>query len=406
MKDTKVIGLMGSLRGCKVPLDTLYSVLDTNNIADEIYRIGSEKRLSNSEALLLAALWGAKQENIEVEFVRSGAITPDFSGIVISSPVYFGDRSSLVDDFIREQDTFRNKAVGVVSSGAKRNGGQETTNVYALYDCLGKGAIITGNGPPTGQYGGTGWAGNKGAIIDDDFGIKTSIGTGRRVARLAKIITRPDYTNQVKVLFIVTNVVDSKLERRFVNSIRELPFSTNVELDILDISKRNIRRCRACPICPNGDIDEVYTCIVRDDDMKDIHSHIIDSDCIVLASCISSSETSSKFQIFMERSRFVRRHHYELADRVYSSYSWSDSLVDVFPLRTMTSFLRQNMFALGPFYRKFDSHESVSKESYVNNLEKFTQKTKQARIHNSVDAEYTPVGYEDAGRDKEQAYRD
>ena len=402
----KVAGLIGSVRGGQVPLEALYSALESENIADEIYRIGSDKKLSNSEALLLAAMWGAKREGVGVEFIQSGADMSDFSGVVISSPVYFGDRSSLVDDFIQDNN-FTGKAVGAVASGAKRNGGQETTITYTLWDCLNKGAIVTGNGPPTGQYGGTGWAGNKGAIIDDDFGIKTSIGTGRQVAKACGILARPDYTNPIKVLVVVTGKTIG--DTRFVNAIRTLPFSGRVELDILDVSGMDIKKCRACSICPNGNTDKVYTCMVQGDDMEKIHSHIVDSDCIILA---SYDDSPGGFQTFMERTRFIRRHHYELSGRVYSSYSWTGSLVGILPLRIMTSFLRQNMLALGPFYNRatyrgvFGLYENMSKELYVNSLESFTQKTKQARLESSIGAEYTPVGYEDAGREKEQAYRD
>lgn len=402
----RILGFMGSLRGNRVPrpimLETVVMSENFDDVCGRIYELGQQKRLSNSEGLLIASMYGAYEEGADINFISTDEESKEFDGVIISTPVYFGDRSSLADDFIHRTD-FRDKAVGVVSSGAKRNGGQETTNVYALYDCLNKGAIITGNGPPTGQYGGTGVGGNKGAIIDDIFGLKTSYGTGRRVAQLAKTLKRPDKAREVTITFAITS---ENLEGSLYKEIQELPFSSDVDLRIIDISTAKIDRCKACPICPNGDLNKKYTCLINGDEMEAIHTQINKADAFILSALISPDIRGDMFQRFIERSRFIRRNHYEMSDRIFSSYSVTNKTTDAFPIRSMGSFLRQNMFS-APFYRRLGTYNlsNISKRAFVENIERLAKLTKLSRMETGIDIEYTPVGYEDA-KDKELAYRD
>lgn len=387
----KVIGVVTSPRYGKVTPELLKDIVQSENIMDTIYEIGYKGKVSNSEALLLAAMWGAHKEGAEVELVYPGDEVSEFDGVVLSTPVYFGDRSSLLHDFIRNNH-LHDKAVGVVSSGAKRNGGQETTNIYALYDCLDKGALITGNGPPTAQYGGTGWAGNKTAIVDDDFGIKTSYGTGTQVAKLARVVEAPECSEKPNILFV--KVTKDEVDLSFADMFED------VNVGIFDITPYNIRRCVACPVCPNGDLSNDYKCIITNDDMIYIRDPIVKSDCIVFV----SGTDDTKFQVFIERTRFIRRDHFELSERVYSSISKTTSVTDILPLRIMTNMLRQNMFGL-PFFKYFQGHTNVPVNEYVRMLEKYTRKSVTARRLSGIDLEYTAVGYEDA-KINEKAYRD
>jgi multimeric flavodoxin WrbA len=359
---------------------------------DTIYDIGYTGKVSNSEALLLASMWGAHKEGAEVELIYPGDNIPDFDGVVLSTPVYFGDRSSTLHRFIREV-YLKEKAVGVVSAGAKRNGGQETTNIYALYDCLVQGALITGNGPPTAQYGGTGWAGNKTSIVNDDFGIKTSYGTGIQVARLAKVVTAKESERRPKVTFVV--VTKDHMDMSFTDM-----WFKNFDVEIVDITKFNIRKCIACPVCPNGDLTKDYKCIIKNDDMDEVRKPMVRGDCIIFVSGTDDTE----FQEFIERTRFIRRDHFELSERVYSSISVTSSITDILPLRIMTNLLRQNMFGL-PFLKEFKKTFSIPFRGYAPMIEKFTRKSITMREKTGIDNEYTAVGYEDAKID-EKAYRD
>ena len=80
------------------------------------------------------------------------------------------------------------KVGGVVSVGAKRNGGQETCNIFTMYDLLRMRCAVVGNGPKTSQYGGTVWAGDKGTIREDNYGIESCIATGMNVSRTAELV--------------------------------------------------------------------------------------------------------------------------------------------------------------------------------------------------------------------------
>jgi multimeric flavodoxin WrbA len=433
MEDITVTGAISSLRSC-VKSEVFERLLASFSLFDDvlgvIYKLGGDHRISNSEALLLAAMYGSHEVGVRTKFLRLNDHFPLFdsrpndpdalngvldktNGLLLSSPVYFGDRSSLIADLIRffrdsggdSRFPLDGKAVGTLSVGAKRNGGQETTNVYALYDCLDLGACVVGNGPPTSQHGGTGWAGNIGAIIDDNFGLSTSKGTGRRVGLLCKVLNLANTSVPVRVLFLVTR---SDREGRFIEKIKNLPFSGDVETDILDLSDVSIKRCLACPICPGGALDKEYTCIIpresakgEKDDMRLIHSHLIKADCIVLAHYSCADAGPDRFQTFMERTRFIRRNNFELADRMFSIFMETDSLTDIYPLRFMTSFLRHNLFIVGPFYRALQKpgeksvHENIPSQAFAKRIEAVTRKSRYARdiSLNRFGSTYEPVGY-------------
>ena len=288
MQKYKITGIAGSVRSC-IRSDEFIKLLNSckgfDQLYELIYKLGGDKKISNSESLLMAALYGAMEMGMEINHVKvddffskhksksailtaMAKILENTKGIIISSPVYFGDRTSLIAEWINymkicgsDKIPLDSLATGIVSVGAKRNGGQETTNVYALYDSLNLGACVVGNGPPTSQYGGTGVAGAIGMIIDDTFGLSTSRGTGQRVGILSKILSQDHsgYKKKVRILVIITCKDNSG---KIIDRIRCLPFSQNVEVEILDITEKNILRCRACPICPAGDIKKKYTCII------------------------------------------------------------------------------------------------------------------------------------------------
>jgi len=387
----KVIGVVSSPRFKRISDKQFEKIIKSEDILSSIYEIGYEGKISNSQALLLSAMNGAYKEGADVDLIYPGDTIPEFDSVVLSTPVYFGDRSSNLHSFIKSVN-FDGKGVGIVSSGAKRNGGQETTNIYALYDCLSKGALITGNGPPTAQYGGTGWAGNKTAIVNDDFGIKTSHGTGVQVAKLAKLV-KAELCNEIpKITFV--KVTTDTLDEALLKSFR------NCEIQVVDITEKKIKKCIACPICPNGDLTKDYTCVIQNDDMEEVRGKISDSDCVIFI----SGTDDRNFQIFIERTRFIRRNHFELAERVYSSISSTTSITDILPLRIMTNMLRQNMFGL-PFYKTYKTDSNIALEYYSLLIEHYTRKSISMRKVSGIDSRYTAVGYEDA-KINEKAYRD
>ena len=71
--------------------------------------------------------------------------------ILISGPVYFGDRGSLVHEFIeyirsdkKLRDHCKGKVYAGITVGAKRNGGQETTSIYQI-DMSNLNMLVVGN---------------------------------------------------------------------------------------------------------------------------------------------------------------------------------------------------------------------------------------------------------------------
>jgi len=150
--------------------------------------------MSNSEIMLTAGLWGAHTSGVNIEHVNLADYFGDTKrgdkdheilirkikksdGILVSGPVYFGDRSSLTHDLIqalrKNQHVIRNKLFAGMAVGAKRNGGQETCLVYQMIDFINLGMFAVGNdADTTAQYGGTAHAGEIGSGADDEYGIK------------------------------------------------------------------------------------------------------------------------------------------------------------------------------------------------------------------------------------------
>ena len=115
----------------------------------------------------------------------------NLGGIIIGSPVYFRNMSSLCAAFLERLAVLRkpklllaNKAVGVLSVGAYRNGGQELVIQQIQTAMLCHEAIIVG-GKPGAHQGATLWNTNNDDILKDEFGIESAKKLGLRVAEAA-----------------------------------------------------------------------------------------------------------------------------------------------------------------------------------------------------------------------------
>ena len=116
---------------------------------------------------------------------------PKVKGILVGTPVYFGDMTSLAKAFLdhcialrKDGFALAGKVAGVLAVGGGRNGGQELTiqSVQAVLMC--HEMVIVGDGRPTAHRGATLW--NQGDDISgDEFGLKTARNLGRRVAEVA-----------------------------------------------------------------------------------------------------------------------------------------------------------------------------------------------------------------------------
>jgi multimeric flavodoxin WrbA len=116
-------------------------------------------------------------------------------GLLIATPVYFGLPSDLFSRFImrtrplRHQD-FRlaNRPAGVMAVAGRRSGGAETTIMSAWLPLIRNGCLIVGNGDATCQYGAVGWAGRRGDIISDEWGMEQGFQVAERVFTVAKLL--------------------------------------------------------------------------------------------------------------------------------------------------------------------------------------------------------------------------
>jgi multimeric flavodoxin WrbA len=346
---------------------------------DEIYRnlrrIGNDRGLSNSEAVLAAGLWGAKSEGAQIAHVGLAQYFPASGAergreelretilasdaIVLSGPVYFGDRGSLAQEFIEFlradkqcAEHLRGRVYGGIAVGAKRNGGQETTLIYQLVDMTNLNMLAVGNdAATTSQYGGTAVAGDVGTVAKDDEGIATSVGTGRRVARIAKTLANGRSSapkKRVRIALWLLQDSESRgrqLLEQFVRDMRD--DGAAADFEISDFSEEEILRCIACDICPTdvGARDE-YRCIISNE--RDLfakrHRELLGADGVLLCaySPVSRKHTKSRYQRFIERTRYLRRDDYVFANALTAPFVISevDSNQNLH-IRMLTSFLRQ-----------------------------------------------------------------
>ncbi len=117
---------------------------------------------------------------------------PKVRGIILGTPVYFGNMSSLCKAFLDRcivlyQDglALSNKVAGVLAVGGTRNGGQEVTIQSVQVSLLCQEMILVGNGRPSSRLGATVWSGAEGGVLKDEYGMTTARTLGRRVAEIA-----------------------------------------------------------------------------------------------------------------------------------------------------------------------------------------------------------------------------
>ena len=385
--------------------------------------------MSNSECVLIAALWEVSRLGIELDILslkeffepdKKGnapekliqKIT-DCDGILLSGPVYFGDRSSFVHDLIqilRDKKHFVQsdhcKFFVGITVGAKRNGGQETTLIYQLLDMVQLGFLGIGNdAQTTAQYGGTCHAGNIGTVADDEYGIWTARGAGRRIAYLIKSFnSRKNFKDKIKVAFVLLQ--DAKNIGR--DLIHELTgeFNGQIIFDIIDVTRLNIKRCLACDFCPaHIDRDEKYKCCIGDgDDFHYIHPRLLDHDVIipVTVSTKNVSGKQSNYQLFMERTRYLRRGDYALSDVLVSPLVIEEVGVNEhMDVRMITSLIRHNTIISKPIIGNLYDGDILNKKAVFKDFADMIVRASRvgaARLASAADSDvnnslYNPIGY-------------
>jgi len=116
---------------------------------------------------------------------------PDVAGIIVGTPTYFANMSSLCKAFLERWMVFRkngftlsNKVGGVLATGGARDGGQELTIQSVQAALMAQEMLVIGDGRPTAHFGPVLW--NQGDDISkDEVGLKAADNLGRRVGEVA-----------------------------------------------------------------------------------------------------------------------------------------------------------------------------------------------------------------------------
>tara|TARA_R110002124_G_scaffold55108_3_gene156070 strand:- start:5421 stop:6908 length:1488 start_codon:yes stop_codon:yes gene_type:complete len=414
-------------RSEKLPFDVIY---------DRLRRLRGERGLSNSEAASAAALWGAAREGAEIRHLSLAHHFPmngkahDLDGlrtalteadaIIISGPVYFGDRGSLTQsliELIAADPVLRKACAGKVYAGlavgAKRNGGQETTLIYQLLDMVNLDFLAVGNSSETtSQYGGTAVAGDVGALHLDSEGIETSIGTGQRAARTAELLKRGrepgiQLGDRLKLQLWLLQDDDKGTGSRYFNQWASDTIAADPSLDIqvLDATEAHVVRCIACDVCP---IDvgpkEEYRCIIKTpgDFFVQNHAQLIQADAVLLCaySPKDRAQVVSTYQQFIERTRYLRRDNYVFSDLLVSPFVISEtSARQNLHLRMLTSAVRHHTVLHHPLIGLVHNGQMISETDLRERAASFIARARELTVGRYLhglreDVVYRPKGYE------------
>ena len=121
---------------------------------------------------------------------------PKVAGIIVGTPVYFSNMSSLCKAFLERCVLFRkdfglaNRVAGVLAVGGARHGGQELTVRSVQSSLFSQEMIVVGDGRPTAHSGATLWNFANDDIAQDEIGLATAKNLGRRVAEVSLAMRR------------------------------------------------------------------------------------------------------------------------------------------------------------------------------------------------------------------------
>jgi multimeric flavodoxin WrbA len=421
---------------------------DQNLGFDKIYAklktLKGDRGLSNSEAALVAGLWGAHKEGAEIRHLGLSAFFPmagkgksldllrasilEADALLVSGPVYFGDRGSLAQElfeFLYSDEAcaehIRDKLYAGIAVGAKRNGGQETTLVYQIVDATNLNMLAVGNdGETTSQYGGTAVAGDVGTLFKDNYGIETSIGTGSRLAKVGKLL----HASQGRILKEKANIqiwwVQDTEDRRGYGRIVRLAgdmmaHNASVNVEVVDLTRDETWRCIACDVCPTSvAAPEEYRCIIGSpkDTFVRRHQTFIRADGILIGaySPIDRSRVHSVYQRFMERTRYLRRDDYVLGDKMVAPLVISelDSNQNLH-IRMLTSLIRHQTVLHHPLIGIESKGEILNygtlqkhAHSFSNAVVRLTTGTLAKSTQAFQGMSYSPVGYVISKKQREE----
>ncbi len=418
----RVLTLCGSIRAHTSQHDAVMELAHTKGPVSEFIRKGKSLvrtglTLSNSEILAAATMKGVYSKGADIEYFplvvlfhhkessvldlrrRSSkenaedelayvdtlsiveekleelcAKIVEADGVILSTPVYFGDRSSVANKFLQvtaRKTLLQNKIFGVASVGAKRNGGQETCNIYSMIETLNQGALVVGNGPPTSQYGGTAIGGNPGDVLGDESGIDTAFGVGMKVAHVSEMYSKekhPASHVRIRVDILVTMDTSERFLAKYLKdlTIRTAKSTPWVEFVIHELIDSTIYRCLGCTICPvpPGDSEKTTKCTIKDpeDCLEKLRESLRGSDCAVIAglNILDYEKIIFRYQVLTERMRYIRRSNFELTDLLITGLCYNQfgaTANSIHSIKALTSYIRHNT----TFYKPIDIFEYEGK---------------------------------------------
>lgn len=188
----KIVGISCSPRKGKTTADAVTICLDAaKEHVPELEVELIDLADLNIPAYIAAGVPLREGEKDDFPALQSKLEGPHIVGVIIGSPVYFGNMSALCKAFLdrcmalrANNFKWRNKIAGVVAVGGSRNGGQELTIQSIRTALSGQDMITVGTGQSSVRIGATLWNQDN-SIENDDFGIGTAKDLGRNVAELA-----------------------------------------------------------------------------------------------------------------------------------------------------------------------------------------------------------------------------
>jgi multimeric flavodoxin WrbA len=195
-RTTKIIGVSCSPRKDRTTAAALRVCLEAAKAAGadievELIDLGGMK-INGDLAAGIALPAGERDDFPQIE---AKLRAPKVAAIIVGSPVYFSNMSSLCKAFLDRWMVFRgtfalrNKIGGAIAVGAARNGGQELTlqTIHAAMLC--QDMIIVSEGRPSSRLGGILVSTND-DISKDETGLAAARSLGRRVAELALLLRK------------------------------------------------------------------------------------------------------------------------------------------------------------------------------------------------------------------------
>jgi multimeric flavodoxin WrbA len=189
----KIVGISCSLRKGKTTAAALQVALQAaqeaapDQIDIELIELAD---LSIPVAPVVGQALAAGQSD-DFPAIQQKLSNPAVAGILVGTPVYFANMTSLCKAFLERCGAFRKagfalggKVAGVLAVGGVRSGGQELTIQSVQAALLCQEMVVVGDGRPTAHFGATLWNQQDKGIEDDEFGLGTACNLGRHVAQV------------------------------------------------------------------------------------------------------------------------------------------------------------------------------------------------------------------------------